>query len=343
MKHLLNTLYVMTEDAYLSLEGETVLVNQNDKVIGKFPLHNLCNIVSFSYAGASPALMGACANRNIGLSFFSRNGRFLARAMGMTTGNVLLRKEQYRISDDEAKSCLIARTMVYGKIYNARWRLERTKRDHSMRVDIDKIQLAIDALKEHGLSALEATDLDVLRGIEGKAAEQYFSVFDEMILRDKEHFYLHERNRRPPLDNVNAMLSFAYTILAGECSNALEGVGLDAYVGFLHRDRPGRKSLGLDLMEELRACMADRFVLKLINNRIVQADDFVCTESGAVLMTENARKQFIKEWQEMKKETIVHPYTEEKIPWGLVPHLQSLLLARYLRGDLDEYPPLLWK
>ena len=343
MKHLLNTLYVTSEDAYLSLEGENVLVNRDKTVVGRFPLHNLEQIVCFSYAGASPALMGACAERDIGLSFCTPRGKFLARSGGISRGNVLLRRTQYRCADDPMESVLIARSMFFGKVHNARWSMERTRRDHKLRIDDAVFAQVCTMYKELLPKILEATDAENLRGLEGAAANAYFGVFDQMILRQKEDFYFHERSRRPPLDNVNAMLSFAYSLLANDCASALESVGLDAYVGFLHRDRPGRSSLALDLMEELRPCMADRFVLTVINNRLLSASDFEKSESGAVRMTDGGRRKFLKYWQERKQETITHPFLEEKIPWGLVPYIQSLLLARYLRGDLDAYPPLLWK
>ncbi len=343
MRRLLNTLFVTSEDAYLSLDGENVVVNRNQQVVGRFPLHNLAGILSFSYAGASPALMGACAQREIGLSFCTPRGRFLARTTGMTNGNVLLRRAQYRAADEPAESCRIARSMIFGKLYNSRWSIERTCRDHKLRIDAERFHQASQTIQGLLPSVLQESDLDALRGLEGSGATAYFSVFDDMILRDKDVFYYHGRNRRPPLDNVNAMLSFAYSLLTSDCASALESVGLDAYVGFLHRDRPGRESLALDLMEELRPCLADRFVLTLINNRVLTGDDFETSESGAVLLTDAARRKFLKSWQERKQETITHPYLEEKIPWGLVPYVQALLLCRYLREDLDGYPPFLWK
>lgn len=343
MKHLLNTLYVTSEDAYLSLEGENVLVNREKNVVGRFPLHNLEQIVCFSYAGASPALMGACAHRDIGLSFCTPRGKFLARATGLSRGNVLLRRTQYRFADDPAESVRIARSMIFGKVHNARWSMERTRRDHKLRIDEAAFEQVCASHKELLPRILEVTDAESLRGLEGAAANGYFGIFDQMILRQKEDFFFRERSRRPPLDNVNAMLSFAYSLLANDCASALESVGLDAYVGFLHRDRPGRTSLALDLMEELRPCMADRFVLTVINNRLLSGSDFEKSESGAVRMTDAGRRKFLKHWQERKQETITHPFLEEKLPWGLVPYVQSLLLARYLRGDLDAYPPFLWK
>ena len=343
MKHLLNTLFVTSEDVYLSLDGENVVANRDKTQVARYPLHTLQGIVSFSYAGASPALMGACAERDVALAFCTPRGKFLARTAGIQGGNVLLRREQYRAADDEAHSCRIARCMIFGKLYNARWSMERTLRDHKLRVDEEKFQAGISTLKGLLPQVMEEVSLDSLRGLEGAGAKAYFDVFDDMILRDKEAFFFRGRNRRPPLDNVNAMLSFAYSLLTNDCASALESVGLDAYVGFLHQDRPGRESLALDLMEELRPCMADRFVLTVINNRILAPADFEQSESGAVRMTEGGRRNFLKAWQERKQDVITHPYLREKVPWGLVPYLQALLLARYLRGDLDAYPPLLWK
>ena len=344
MRRLLNTLFVTTENAYLTLDGENIVVKEGGKELGRFSFMNLSDIISFSYAGASSALMGACAERKIGLSFCTPSGRFLARVSGDGAGkNVLLRRTQYRLADDPAQSCAIAKNFIFGKIYNARWSVERTRRDHALRIDEERFKHASDTLRGMLPNIYAETDLDNLRGWEGAASKVYFSVFDEMILRDKGQFFFHERTRRPPLDNVNAMLSFAYTLLAHDCAAALESVGLDAYVGFLHRDRPGRTSLALDLMEELRPCLADRFVLKLINTQILNADDFIQTESGAVRMTDKARSQFLKQWRSRKQETLKHPFMDEKIPWGLVPYVQALLLARHLRGDLDGYPAFLWK
>lgn len=343
MRHLLNTLFVTSEDAYLSLDGENVVVNRDKQEIGRFPLHNLNAIFSFSYAGASPALMGACASKEINLVFCTPRGKFLARTTGVSNGNVLLRRKQYCIADDATESCKIARNMIFGKLYNCRWSIERTKRDHKMRIDEEKFIRASESIKKLMSDVLKEESLDSLRGLEGVGATAYFGVFDDMILRDKEEFFFRERNRRPPLDKINAMLSFAYSLLGNDCASALESVGLDSYVGFLHRDRPERTSLALDLMEELRPCMADRFVLTMVNNRMVAPGDFETSESGAIRMKDGARKKFLKGWQEKKQELITHPYLEEKIPWGLVPYIQALLLARYLRGDLDEYPPFLWK
>ena len=343
MKQLLSTLFVTSENAYASLEGENVVLKQEDKVIGRCPLHILEGICLFTYSGASPALIGKCAEMGINLVFLTPRGKFLARVIGESKGNVLLRRTQYRWADDEAKSCMIARSFIFGKINNSKNILARTKRDHADRINEEDFHNAIIQMREILGSVLETESLDSLRGLEGAASNVYFQHMDDMILRDKEQFYLHDRNRRPPTDNVNSLLSFIYVILSNECASALENVGLDAYVGFLHQDRSGRKSLALDLMEELRPCMADRFVLTLINDRIVQADDFMKQQSGAVLIKDSARKKILKEWQERKKTIITHPFLKEKLEWGLLPHVQALLLARYLRGDLDAYPPFLYK
>ncbi|MEG1447288.1 MAG: type I-C CRISPR-associated endonuclease Cas1c [Ruthenibacterium sp.] len=343
MRHLLNTLFVTTEDAYLTLDGENVVVRHGEAEMARFPLHAIEHIIAFSYSGASPALMGACGKHGINLCFCTPNGRFLARVNGAVSGNVLLRRTQYRVADDADSSCRIARNMIFGKLYNTRWSVERTLRDHALRVNEPALAHASELLQAALPIVKEATSLETLRGMEGELASVYFAVFDEMILNGKSDFYFKGRNRRPPLDRVNAMLSFVYVMLANDCASALESVGLDSYVGFLHCDRPGRASLAMDLMEELRPCVADRFVLTLINNRNVTAQDFELRESGAVIMTDTGRKKIIGAWQERKRESITHPYLKEKIPWGLVPYLQALLLARYLRGDLDDYPPFLWK
>lgn len=343
MKQLLNTLFVTSEDIYLSLDGENVVANRDKQMVARYPLHTLQNIISFSYSGASPALMGACAKKGIGLAFCTFNGRFLARVCGENTGNVLLRREQYRVADDLERSCRIARNMIFGKLHNARWSIERTIRDHGMRVEREALSHTSHELQRLLPMVAESTEPDTLRGLEGIGAAAYFGVFDEMILSRKENFFFHGRNRRPPLDRVNAMLSFAYSLLSHDCASALESVGLDAYVGFLHTDRPGRASLALDLMEELRPCMADRFVLTLINNRMIKPEEFQTQDSGAMLLTDDGRRTFLNAWQEKKREALTHPFLGEKLAWGMIPYIQALLLARYLRGDLDAYPPFLWK
>lgn len=343
MRKLLNTLFITNPEAYLALEGETVVAYQEQQKLGQFPLLILEGIVTFSYKGASPALMGACGERGIQLSFMTPYGKFLARTCGADRGNVLLRKQQYRVSDDPAASCRVARNMIFGKVHNCRWCLDRTLRDHPMRVNETALRTAAGQLAASLPHFLACQTLEELRGLEGAAANVYFGVWNELILNQKEAFSFEARSRRPPMDHVNAMLSFGYALLAGDCGNALESVGLDSYVGFLHRDRPGRQSLALDLMEELRCVMVDRFVISLVNNRVMQPEHFQKRENGAVSMTEEGRKKFLSAWQERKKDMITHPYLKEKLPWGLTPYVQALLLARYLRDDLDGYPPFLWK
>lgn len=343
MRRLLNTLYVFTEDAYLTLDGENVVVRRDGDELGRVPLHTLEGILCFSYRGASPGLMGACAERGVALSFFDRRGRFLAGVRGEVRGNVLLRKAQYAWSEDPAKSLAVARNFIVGKLYNGRWVLERAVRDHGMRIDADAVKVASMRLDASMHSAATCNSLDRLRGVEGDAAAEYFGVFDELILRDKEAFRFSGRVRRPPTDAMNAMLSLFYTVLAYDCTSALEGVGLDPYVGFMHVDRPGRHSLALDLMEELRPVLVDRFVLSAVNNRVVRLEHFDQRESGEVRLSDEGRRALFGTWQERKKEMITHPFLKEKIPRGLVPHVQALLLARFIRGDLDGYPPFLWK
>lgn len=343
MRKLLNTLFVLSEDSYLALEGENVVVLSGEERRGQFPLHTLENILCFSYKGASPALMGKCAAMGVNLCFLTPRGRFLARACGESSGNVLLRRAQYRMADDEGKSCLAARNFIFGKVYNGRWSIERTRRDHALRVDDEALAEASSALAQALPRFLEETDLDALRGLEGQAAAVYFGAFDRMILNQREAFSFIGRSRRPPTDPINALLSFSYTLLSNACAGALESVGLDAYVGFLHRDRPGRASLALDMMEELRPLFADRFALTLINNRMIRKEHFERQPAGAVWLTDEGRKVFLSAWQKRMNEQITHPFLKEKLAWGLVPHVQALLLTRYLRGDLEGYPPFLWK
>lgn len=343
MRKLLNTLYVTSPDSYLALEGENIVILREEEQIFRIPLHNVEGVVAFGYTGASPALMGACAKNNISMTFLTPSGRFLARVTGEVRGNVVLRKEQYHISEDEERALAVAKNIMIGKILNSRNCIERTARDYSMRVDGDKLKAVSSKLKASIDSIQTCKTRDELRGIEGEAAANYFSVFDDMILQQKEEFYFHGRNRRPPLDNVNALLSFVYTLLGQNIAAALETVGLDPYVGVMHTDRPGRISLALDLLEELRAVFADRFVLSLINRKMVQAADFMKKENGAVLMGDEARKLVLTQLQKKKQEVITHPFIGEKIEWGLIPYVQALLLARYIRGDLEEYPPFLWK
>ena len=343
MRKLLNTLYVTSENSYLTLDGENIIVYEEKQEIGRLPLHNLEGIVSFGYRGTSPALMGACADRNISLCYMTPQGKFLARVTGKIKGNVILREQQYRSSQDEEVSLSIAKNCILGKIYNSRWVLERAIRDHGLQIDVEKVKSASDNLKKSLEYIKECQSKEQLRGYEGEAASIYFGVFDQLILQQKKDFPFHGRNKRPPLDNMNAMLSFVYTLLTNTVASALESVGLDPYVGYLHTERPGRVSLALDMIEELRAVFADRFVLSLVNKKIVSGKCFKQKENGAVLLDDEFRKRLLAEWQSKKKETLTHPYLKEKVEWGMVPYVQAMLLARYLRGDLEGYPVFLWK
>ena len=343
MKKLLNTLYVTSENSYLSLDGENVVIYDGDTERGRLPLHNLEGIVSFGYRGTSPALMGACADHGISLCYLTSQGKFLARVSGKVRGNVILREQQYESSKDEMMSLEIARNCIMGKVYNARWVLARALRDHPMQIDVERVKTASAQLKDRLGWIRNSQTKDQLRGYEGEAASIYFGVFDELILQQKKDFTFSGRNKRPPLDNINAMLSFVYTLLTNSITSALECVGLDPCVGYLHTERPGRASLSLDLVEELRAVMADRFVLSLVNKKIVNGKNFTKKENGAVLMDDDLRKKLLIEWQNRKKDVITHPYLGEKVEWGMIPYVQTMLLARYLRGDLDSYPVFLWK
>lgn len=343
MKKHLNTLFVTTQGAYLAKEGETVVVKVNQEVRLRVPVHTIGGIVCFGNVSCSPFLMGFCGENGVGISFLTEHGRFLARVQGPVSGNVLLRREQYRHADDQVYSAQMAKAFVIGKIANCRTVLQRVLRDHPQKLDEDALRRSVDDMSR-SLQSLELNQsLDCVRGLEGDAAHTYFSAFDHLIVTQKECFSFQERNRRPPLDNVNCLLSFLYMLLMHDCRSALESVGLDPAVGFLHRDRPGRPSLALDLMEEFRPFLADRLALSLINLRQVQSKGFSKTEAGAVMMNDETRKTLLVAYQERKQEEIQHPFLDEKVSIGLLFHVQALLLARCLRGDLDGYPPFIWK
>jgi len=339
LRKLLNTLYVTVPHAYLSKDGETVLVRVEQETLLRVPIHTLEGIVCVGLVSISPALMGFCAESRVGVSFLTEHGRFLARIQGPIHGNVLLRREQYRRADDEYASAALARAYLLAKVANCRTSVLRAAREHpSATLDAACLQLA------QSLRLLDRpATLDALRGVEGDAARTYFSVFDELILHQKDDFFFRERSRRPPLDNMNALLSFLYVMLAHDLSSALETVGLDPAVGFLHRDRPGRAGLALDLMEELRPVLTDRLAISLVNRRQVAGDGFTRSESGGVIMSDATRKEVLIAWQIKKKEEILHPFLNERIPLGLIPYAQALLMARHLRGDLDAYPSFFWR
>jgi CRISP-associated protein Cas1 len=338
-----NTLYVTTQGTYLGKDGEAVEVRLQEETRMRVPIHTLGSIVCFGRVGFSPLLLGFCGERGVGVSFLTETGRFLARVQGPTSGNVLLRREQYRRADDERACAGLVQAIVTAKIANGRTVLLRALRDRPDSLGANYLRSAVSALAQALDSLRDEALVDTLRGIEGHAARIYFSAFDHLIAQQKEDFYFRERSRRPPLDNVNALLSFLYTLLRHDVQSALESVGLDPAVGFLHRDRPGRPGLALDLMEELRCFLADRLALSLINLQQIRPSGFTRNESGGVVMDAETRKIVLTAYQKRKQEEIQHPFLGEKTTVGLLPHLQAALLARTLRGDLDGYPPFLWK
>ncbi|MDL1978971.1 MAG: type I-C CRISPR-associated endonuclease Cas1c [Deltaproteobacteria bacterium] len=343
MKKHLNTLFVTTQGSYLAKEGETVVVKVERKIRLRIPIHTIGGIVCFGNITCSPFLMGFCAERDVAISFLTEYGRFLARVQGPVSGNVLLRREQYRRADDMNVSAEMARAALTGKLANCRTVLRRALRDHSDKLNADKVHEASQRIRSSLARLQSDLPLNVLRGIEGEAAHTYFGVFDHLITSQKQDFFFRGRNRRPPLDHVNCLLSFLYTIVLHDVRSALESVGLDPAVGFLHRDRPGRPGLALDMMEEFRPFLADRLTLSLINLNQVQKKGFRKMESGAVLMDDETRKAVLVAYQKRKQDEIMHPFLEEKVPIGLLFHMQALLLARCLRGDLDGYPTFIWK
>lgn len=343
MKRLANTLFVTTQESYLAKEGETVVVLVEGKPHLRVPIHNLGGIVCFGRVGASPALMGLCGQRGVSLAFLSERGRFLARVVGPVSGNVLLRRRQFRLADAPEPKAALARAFVAGKLVNSRGVLLRAARDRPDNPGAEALQNAAANLAAIGQRLNDESALEAVRGLEGEAARSYFAVFDHLITADKNNFFFRGRSRRPPMDNINALLSFLYVLLAHDAASALEGVGLDPAVGYLHADRPGRPSLALDLMEELRPILADRVALSVVNRRQVKASGFTTTESGAVTMDDETRKTVLAAYQKRKQEEIAHAFLEGKFALGLLPHAQALLLARHLRGDLDGYPPFFSK
>ncbi len=343
MKQLLNTLYVTTQGAYLAREGDTVLVRVEEQTALRVPIHTLSSVVCFGRVSSSPPFMGLCAEHGVALAFFTQSGRFLARVQGPVSGNVLLRREQYRRSEDPGQAADIARSVVIAKVANCRTVLARAAREKPEAegaADLDAAALRLARLVEE---LQRPKPLETIRGHEGDAARVYFEVFDHLITESKEAFFFRTRSRRPPLDNVNALLSFLYTLLTHDVAAALEGVGLDPAVGYLHRDRPGRPSLALDIVEELRPVIADRLALSMINRRQIRGDGFRTTESGAIEMSEATRKEVLVAYQKRKQEEIIHPFLKERVAFGIVPHVQAMLLARHLRGDLEGYPSFLWR
>lgn len=341
MRKLLNTLYITQEDYYLSRERDNIVIKQEGKVIKRYPYRIIENIICFSYLGASPSLVRLCNENNISLSFLTPNGRFCGRFIGLTNGNVLLRREQYRIADDDGRSIEYARRNLLAKISNSRKYVLRFRRDHIEKINVELFnEVDMELLRSIEL-VTQVQDKDSLRGIEGNAATTYFRVFNELSLVNQEVFQFKGRSKRPPLDCINAMLSFGYSLLTNECQAALETVGIDSYVGFFHTDRPGRASMALDLVEEFRSFIVDRFVFSLINKRQIAAKHFDFKENGSVLLNDKGRSVFIKNWQVRKHTEIMHPFINEKVKLMLLPYVQAQLMAKTIREDLPSYPPFL--
>lgn len=343
MRKLLNTLFITTQGAILHRERQTIAIKVDQEEKLKMPVHLLSGVVCFGNVTLTPFCLGLCVENNILVSFLTEYGKFIARVSGGVSGNVLLRKAQYVASDDLEASAAIARRIVTAKVANCRTLLMRFRRDHRQTTEAESLDSVIQGLGNVIRQLKAPLTLDSVRGKEGEAANRYFSIFDHLIVAQKESFRFDGRSRRPPMDPVNALLSFLYTLLVHDISSACESVGLDPAVGFLHRDRPGRPSLALDLMEELRQMTVDRVVLSLINRQQLKECDFETLESGAVVMTDGARKTVLSAWQERKREELFHPFIEEKVEVGMLPFVQALLLARFLRGDIDDYPAFIWK
>src|ERR1700722_10343784 len=341
MRHHLNTIYVTSEDAWVRKDGANIVVEVDGAERGRAPIHMIGGLICFGRAGASPAVLAACAEAGVAVSLLTPNGKFIARAEGPRSGNVLLRRAQYRLADNSLQAAIIVRGIIAAKAANQRTVIRRALRDHGTGMAASArgaLETAETRLTDISRRVLNTSEIASLRGIEGEAAQVYFSIFDHLILVDDRALAFAGRSRRPPLDRINALLSFLYSMLGHDCRSALESVGLDPQVGYLNADRPGRASLALDLMEEMRPVLADRLALSLVNRRQLVAKDFIVEEGGAVLLTDAARKELLIAYQERKKDELMHPFLGEKVTLGLVPHIQAQLLARHLRGDIDGYP-----
>lgn len=343
MRKLLNTLYVTSQGSYLHKEGETVVVELKEEKVLQLPLHTISGIVCFGNVLCSPFLIGICSERDISISFLTEYGRFLYSVRTPVFGNVLLRRQQYRFADAEDFTMGISSNIIKAKIANCRVVLRRSVRDHADKIDVINVQESTKGIDRILNDLSVAKTLDELRGFEGIAAAKYFSAFNEMIVTQKKDFVFTTRNRRPPMDAVNALLSYVYTILSHDVRAALETVGLDPSVGYLHCDRPGRYGLALDMMEEFRPVIADRLVLSLINRGQVKKSGFSTAVNQAVSMDSDTRKVILVEYQKKKQEMIYHPFIKEEVPIGLLYYIQATLLARFIRGDLDGYPPFFWR
>lgn len=346
MKQLGNTLYITRQGTYVSRDGTNVVISQDRKELLRLPVHTIASIVCFGNVLVTPFALGLCGDNHVAVSFLTENGHFMARSTGAQSGNILLRRAQHRFSMDDTLRAVAARAFVAAKIANTRILLLRFMRDHpdiAKNTELSRVTRYL-ALQLRLLQySSRADSMDVIRGMEGDAARETFGIYNCLILGASDDFFFTQRSRRPPLDNFNAMLSFFYTILAHECTAACESVGLDPQMGFLHADRPGRPSLALDLMEEFRPWMVDRFVFRQINLGQVKGSDFIKHENGAVEIKENMRRELLKQWQDRKKESLQHPFIGEKMMIGQIPFVQAQLFARWLRGDLDAYPPFFYK
>jgi CRISPR-associated protein Cas1 len=341
MRKLLNTLYITNPESYLSLDGENIVVLVNGETKIRLPFVNIENIVCFNYLGMSPALTGKCMRLGIDVNFVSPSGKYLGTVSGEIRGNVTLRRRQYRMFDDEAVCLELSKNAVAAKLHNSAYVLSRTLRDNADSANTGDIAAAVEYMKNNIEKLYGLNDADSVRGLEGESARVYFGVFDGLIIKQKESFKFLSREKRPPLDNVNALLSYFYTILGFEIKAALNTVGLDPYVGFFHTDRSGRASLALDMLEELRAAVVDRFVLSLINLNQISGKDFLQKEGGGILLTDDGRKTALKSWQDRKNDEFKHPIINEKIKFGLLPYVQAQLMAKFIRGDDAEYAPFL--
>ena len=341
MRKLLNTLYITKENGYLSLDGENLVLTIEGKEAIRLPFSNIESIVCMNYLGCSPALMEKCAEEQVGLCFISPYGRFLARVTGEVKGNVFLRCSQIQLLEDHTRQIEIVRSILIAKLKNTKNLILRSRRDNAEIDEDGFITHTIEILQNNMEKIKSETDMDILRGIEGQSAKTYFEIFNRLITKQKESFVMLDRTKRPPLDRINAMLSFLYTVCTNDIASALECVGLDPYIGVFHTLRPGRVSLACDIMEEFRA-MIERLVISLINLKIIQEDDFEVQISGAVLLNDDGRKKVITAWQNKKKEIILHPYLKEKVAIGLFPYVQANLMAKYIRGEISEYPALIW-
>lgn len=343
MRKLLNTLHVTTQGAYVHRDGETISVKVDNEVRLRLPIHTIESLVCYGQVTCSSFVFGLCCERGVSVSLLTENGRFLARVTGPVSGNVLLRRQQFRVADMPSPALSIVTAIITAKIANSRLVLLRGARETNDKERQTRLRSRAHHLSHIGAAAAHSTTIDEVRGYEGIAAQDYFSVFNDLMSGDSEEFHFNGRSRRPPLDRPNAMLSFVYALLRHDIESALESVGLDPAVGFLHTDRPGRPGLALDMMEEMRPHLADRLVLSLINRRQIQASGFTTEDGGGIIMDGSTRKEVISAWQRRKQEEIEHPFLQENIPIGLIPYVQALLLARHLRGGLEVYPAFFWR